>query len=869
MATDQPPNPNSSNQANLPGGTLVLVVHGVGDPTPGQILRSFAACLASRYRSETSKCELDLNPVEESIWVPVWEHQSGEEPDRLETVVSHIQRGTFKREDQHGTINEEEVVFSEVFWADLSLVRKTLWGVLTAFFEIVFGLPHVVRESLKIPNDPDIAKGLPKRRMRLLAWLCNHIASFLLGPVAALNGLLLGLLVVTVLAHAAVGLWHRDVKQKLPSATNGANEEITSGTPTTARENGTIYANAEIGGVVAVPLLLAAVALIIGFGGHYHKGRWEHFWWWVMACSLALLAWDLAMWRLIDPPHAWIQTLQLFLVVVIVVLVGYFRKEHWEQFWVWVLLHSCLFLAWDLAIWGMMHWRPDWFPILLLAGVPLIIGFVGYCSTRHQRFWQWFMVCFLLILAAKLTVWSVKDWHPNWGQKLSTSEGPVNVLQMVVDLKGMHGFIWHGAVIVFAMASVMVLNSVLMIIATLVWMFATMIRRRERFEWFRYPLHAGFTATALMMGLWSLLIPLLWQFGLLQLLELLPERSEAIASDMHTLHRNTLPLMVLYTAFASVLALSIGVVALMRFRWSKQFAPSKVNPDAYGSQIRLPLRLIVNLGIVWTAWFLTLLGSVLLVGAYLDVFFFHWLKGGGSMELAEKVTLAVLSFLALFSSLLIPKLVITADILLDVINHFRYDETAKKKPRSTGYWIRDSINDRFYQVLRRMLSRYPCRRLCIISHSQGTVIAIDNLNSDRIDKLLTERRVKQVELVTMGSPFEHLYQYYFPASYPTLDKQLTSHWERFHDRQVRWVNIFRVDDFVGTHILDPDDPAGANQSLVSGYWAGSSDEFIRNKPVRPGGHNDYWTDLAVLRVLASLNLFSLFPLLGSNRANGP
>lgn len=743
-----------SLQAASPEGTLVLVVHGIGDPAPGQIVRAFATCLAYQYPDQ------EMDAVEESVWIPLRDHEPDGQHDLLEPLAAHIQRGR---------IEGERVIFSEVFWADLSLVRKSLWGVLTAIFEILFGLPHVVRESLRIPPDEQIASRLPRRRMRILGAICNLVANILLGPVAALNGLLIVLLVTTVGMHALVGYTQRDVAIKMEDESRGQVQE-TLPAPKNAAQNVPPVSLAEAIGVWMAPALLALIALVIFFRRLYRKGRWQQFWKWTMWCAA-------------------------FLVVLTIV------------------------------------------------------------------------------------VSQMRAWPPEWAIRLCGEGPPRNVLEMIFCLGEPRGFLWHGAVVVFALVLALLINSVLMILALVVWLSAFFLRRKNQFPWFRYPLHVGFLATGMMMGLWSLLIPLLWQFGLLKLLDAMPPHLHHLDADLRRLHGNGLPLMVAYTLFAVLLGLSIWVVWLWRWTWSLKFSGGKLHPEDYGVKTGHPPRLIAHGGIVWTAALLTFVGSVLFLLSFVLVYLpgsltEDWLNepfvkyliaGEHGNVLAENLTLAIITGMGLFGSFLLPQLVLGADILLDVINHFRMDATRTSGKRTVlgDYWIREAIYDRFYQVLREMLRRERPRRLCIISHSQGTVISIDNLNSSRINRLLDEAKVERVDLITMGSPFEHLYQYYFPASYPTLERKL-HRWTLLQDRIDRWVNIFRVDDFVGTHILDPDDPtrkaqSEANQSLTAGYWTALDTKHVKNLPVQPRGHNDYWTDLPVLRALRTLNLFTSPP----------
>ena len=78
----------------------------------------------------------------------------------------------------------------------------------------------------------------------------------------------------------------------------------------------------------------------------------------------------------------------------------------------------------------------------------------------------------------------------------------------------------------------------------------------------------------------------------------------------------------------------------------------------------------------------------------------------------------------------------------------------------------------------------------------------------------------------MGSPYTHLYGNYFPSSFASVEKRANLA-NKDKDVLLRaWLNIFRIDDFVGTHIGK----------------SGGRDEF----PVAPNGHTNYWVDRGVV-----------------------
>lgn len=173
------------------------------------------------------------------------------------------------------------------------------------------------------------------------------------------------------------------------------------------------------------------------------------------------------------------------------------------------------------------------------------------------------------------------------------------------------------------------------------------------------------------------------------------------------------------------------------------------------------------------------------------------------------------------------------DIVLDVANHFR--EEWWEEPSSTagepptlryGRRIRDRIRARMRAVL-NAIDQQSCQdaELIVLSHSQGTIVAADVLGEAATTELLKPFRRRA--WMTFGSPLTHLYNYYFSGEYPPLDYQ-TPRWQRLDQNMEQWINVYRIDDFVGTFVTN------------------SSEKKPLNIPVDRGGHTGYWSDRQVL-----------------------
>ncbi len=149
-----------------------------------------------------------------------------------------------------------------------------------------------------------------------------------------------------------------------------------------------------------------------------------------------------------------------------------------------------------------------------------------------------------------------------------------------------------------------------------------------------------------------------------------------------------------------------------------------------------------------------------------------------------------------------------------------------------GYRFRRRIQDRLRVVVSEMLRDEAPDELLFITHSQGTMIAADviEFEADTWRELMAGKR--SIRLVTMGSPIRHIYSQYFPKAFPMLADRPALAPRNAGGVLDQWVNIFRIDDFIGTHIdADMTRPA-------DGLWP-------QEIPVNRNGHTMYWVDMNV------------------------
>jgi len=170
-------------------------------------------------------------------------------------------------------------------------------------------------------------------------------------------------------------------------------------------------------------------------------------------------------------------------------------------------------------------------------------------------------------------------------------------------------------------------------------------------------------------------------------------------------------------------------------------------------------------------------------------------------------------------------------IMADITNHFYHPRPPwpwpwkRTEQSNPEVFTRQQRGEaRFRRVLEEVLQLGHVTHLTIVAHSQGTITAIDVLWLEWAARLLAG---KEVYLITMGSPFTHLYQYYFPQRYQPLfpdGNQCTTAWGPSLQQTIRvWTNVYRVDDFIGTRI-DGD----------------SAGQFPVNRCLDAGGHTSYW-----------------------------
>ena len=528
-----------------------------------------------------------------------------------------------------------------------------------------------------------------------------------------------------------------------------------------------------------------------------------------------------------------------------------------------VLAVLVLGVAGTESLWPGSSQVSRWASTLVLGCVfiCLISSYLGWRLTRNRvchRFWYWVMITALFLNGLMLFSMYSRTYLPL-----------VDYCNIMVTMLGAQ---WIALVLT-------------LVVMTVCWAVAVFQPNT-----YRPALHVAFILPAMAVGIWGQALPLMWVTGSTSIMKVLPATSagdqtvapdrdltqaghnhaagpgpangatpddevakmasagQTIRAQFATMFDKAVPLI----GVQCIMFLFLGVVVIVQLarymRWSEK---SRIADYLAGSR---PPRLIVNevVQVCLVACTLTGMALVLYVGTH-EFYYTHSHKENWLCRLlveANKYAVGVMvpigGLLLLSMHLMRPAL----DIILDVTSHFYFrSATTADRIRGFGedfdiddvtfgggelyYSQRDVIHRRIKRILDYYHATLPGNpTLTIVSHSQGTMIAIEVLNDEELDWVT--RKFKQVNFITMGSPFHHIYQRYFRHFYPPLDDD---HWTRLRNRVSRWLNIFRIDDFVGTDIEFPQDLPQAKSGAYS------------NLAVERKGHMLYWSDRQVLSII--------------------
>lgn len=468
------------------------------------------------------------------------------------------------------------------------------------------------------------------------------------------------------------------------------------------------------------------------------------------------------------------------------------------------------------------------------ACIAVAAAIIGLRVTRSRvvvRFWSW--ICIVALWSAFLLV--VKAW---WIDPMYPANHCAHCAHP--------GMIWFCRVLVVLLGLIWFVESIVVAAMGVCW-FGAWAHPRV----YKPAINLGFLLPALTVGIWGQALPMSWVLARQGI-----SKTNSIP-EFVTAFDEALPLLGVQFLMMVIMAIGTCAVLLHYFLWR-----TKNNISSYKRGSRPP-RLIVNSLLQGMLAACTMVGvSLVFLLVNMNMLGVAYLKTPFGMGLVEVNKYAVMLMVPLagLAIVVLPYLRPGFDILLDVVNHFYFRATKlkdalddddefdiKETTFSSGslfFSRRDMIHCRIKKILvyyRERLRHRP--ELVIISHSQGTMVAVEILNDPEMAWLSSS--FSKTSLVTMGSPLTYIYQRYFGHLYPSLNEP---YWDNLRQRVDRWLNLFRIDDFVGQEV---DFPVQTITKTPRSWMAdfGASMPESSAHPLGLRGHTNYWDDEEALKVM--------------------
>lgn len=492
-------------------------------------------------------------------------------------------------------------------------------------------------------------------------------------------------------------------------------------------------------------------------------------------------------------------------------------------------------------LWPSSYQAPIWTQVVLAlcSMFAMVAAGIGDRLTRSrvvERFWFWVNVTTMFVTGLMF----LKSLWLDYQYPVLADQCPVHP-----------GLLWYCRVLLVLLGLLWFIEIQVMLAMAVCWGWG-MIHPRVH----RPALHVAFLVPALAVGIWGQLLPMVWVSA-----------KEGISTIAHleefaTVFDDAIPFLGVQLMMMVVLSVAATTVLIRYFGWRRR---ASIRQFDKGSR---PPRLIVNGLLQIVLAVCTGVGVILVSTLGLYQLFGDPEKDFLIRDFLTRVNGYAVGVLIPMSGLLlflIPRLRPGFDMLLDVVNHFYFrptnvqdaldddDEFDIAESTFDNGALFFSRRDALHYRIRRILAHYRDQydhhpELIIVSHSQGTMVAAEALNNE--DLAWLNNSFRTVTLVTMGSPLGHLYQHYFGHCYPSLDQPF---WTSLRRRIDHWINICRIDDFVGTKIEFPGQPNGDGSSTTpttspepNTFY---SPTVYQNHAVGPRGHQSYWSDREVLDVL--------------------
>lgn len=469
------------------------------------------------------------------------------------------------------------------------------------------------------------------------------------------------------------------------------------------------------------------------------------------------------------------------------------------------------------------------------AGLSLVLATVGKRLTNSRvvvRFWNWVgtvaLYSFFLIV---VKAFFIDVYYPEINCVSCEHPGLIWYCRVQVILLGLLWFVESGVVI--AMAGC--------------WAAASVHPRVNR-----PAINVAFLLPALAVGIWGQALPLMWVTAKEGIARLQRVPEFAAAFDEAT------PLLGVQFVMLMITVAAAMFVIVRYFIWRSQNSIATFMAGSRSPRLIVhPVQQLVLAGC--TAVGVSLVFSLFVLNTF-DIPYRENLFGQTLTE-ANKYAVFCLAPMAGLIFLSLRYLRPALDIMLDVVNHFYFRSTLMEdaledddefdikettfEAGSLYFSRRDSIHNRMKRILVYYRDRLEHRpELVIVSHSQGTMVAIEVLNDPEMAWL--SGSFSKTSLLTMGSPITYLYQTYFGHLYPSLN---SPQWDNLRTRVDRWVNMFRIDDFVGQEIDFPIIGRSLQAAPMLAKDSSATTQSCTDHPLGCRGHTNYWEDIEAIAVI--------------------
>lgn len=377
-----------------------------------------------------------------------------------------------------------------------------------------------------------------------------------------------------------------------------------------------------------------------------------------------------------------------------------------------------------------------------------------------------------------------------------------------------------GVTAAFLLVNLVAAVAVLLLLAVAIYVFLQWrFDARQRHRSTETVLLAAF----IQFAAWTLVVPSAWAAGF----RLAPRSFLGHERWLRTLYHLAAPADGLQWMLLGVVSLSAIAVALERsFHARRQSAVLAKDPAAAVPSARF----IVNRQIGFTVAAAAIFGGVvIIVTTFLPPALWRWV----AWLVPPTWTAALSGIVVLVLSYGVKPIRFGLDLVNDIVTYLYYRcdrgparAWSRKGPERSD----DPARFRVRAVLECLVADLKVDRLVVVAHSQGTILALDELKD-------WTGALPPVTLVTCGSPASHLYQFYFPD----LVRDFTDDsWRPLFDRLDRWLNFYRLSDYVGTTVERPP---------IAGF---------EQRAIALGGHIGYWTHPAFAQAVKDAGVF-LYP----------